>query len=399
MRTTHSGARMGLVLAMTGLLLLAGHAGAEIIGGYSFSNHLAQSTSPAPPNDQPEKVTFSSFARGAGLATGSEGGTGFVKASDFNEGTDLVSAMTATNYFTFTLTPWPGCSMSITGMTFREGGIASGPRNWGVATSLDGFSTTVGSGGAGKLEGIDPNRSLPPTNLRHVVFGPGFADLVDPLEIRIAGWTADTPGGFWCVDEIMLHGTRRGHLRRATGAYSLTDANPKTTRSFPVDAQPPVVEFSDLVRGHGLNNSSITGTNFMSAASWTNRSYAAAIADGDYYSFTVRVARASASIWLTDLRFDQSISSSGPTDWGIGTSLDDFAEPRQVGKTFFLGSTTPPSEGQTDMITFPNLQATDSVEIRIAGWNASGSGGYFSIDNVTLGYGYFTSSGTVMVVR
>ena len=38
MRTTHNGSRMGRVPALAGLLFLAGHAGAELIGGYSFSN-------------------------------------------------------------------------------------------------------------------------------------------------------------------------------------------------------------------------------------------------------------------------------------------------------------------------------------------------------------------------
>ena len=399
MRTTHNGSRMGRVPALAGLLFLAGHAGAELIGGYSFSNYLAQSTATAPPNDQPEKVAFSFFTRGAGLGTGSEGGTNFIKASGFNEGTDLSSAIAATNYFTLTLTPWIGCSMSITGMTFKEGGTSGGPTSWGIATSLDGYASGVGTGSAGGLEGAPGFRSLPPTNLHHVAFGPGFAGLVDPLEIRIAGWNAGSSAGFWSVDEIVLHGTRRGNLSRATGAFSLTGAKPKTTASFPVDAQPPVVAFSNLVRGPGLSNSSIDGTDFMSAASWTNRSFAAAVADGDYYSFTVRVARAGAYILLTHLSFDQSRSGSGPAYWGLATSLNNFAGPWQTGNIlYYLSSSTPPSEGQTEIIMFPGLLVTDSAEIRIAGWNGDPNG-YFSIDNVTVGYGYFTSSGTVMMVR
>jgi hypothetical protein len=95
-----------------------------------------------------------------------------------------------TKYYTFSVTPPAGCSVSLTGMSIDAKASTSGPATAVVATSADGFSATTPIGTAGTT-----------TEVLSV-------DAAGAVELRVYGYGATkTTGTFRIASNLMLSGS------------------------------------------------------------------------------------------------------------------------------------------------------------------------------------------------
>jgi hypothetical protein len=95
-----------------------------------------------------------------------------------------------TKYYTFSVTPPAGCSMSLTGMSIDAKASTSGPATAVIATSADGFSATTSVGTAGTTTEVLS------------VNAPGA------VELRVYGYGATkTTGTFRIASNLVLSGS------------------------------------------------------------------------------------------------------------------------------------------------------------------------------------------------
>jgi trimeric autotransporter adhesin len=96
-----------------------------------------------------------------------------------------------------------------------------------------------------------------------------------------------------------------------------------------------------------------------------------------YMEFSI-APNVSFALNLTQLTFDERRSNTGPTNWAIRSSRDNFAADIATG----LNGTTFASETVTLNSTFQNVQA--GITFRLYGYGASGTAGTLRIDNLTI---------------
>jgi hypothetical protein len=143
------------------------------------------------------------------------------------------------------------------------------------------------------------------------------------------------------------------------GAATPTTVDPNATAtSFSLNPASTVSFF----QGNPTTGSAISGTG------WN-------VTDGSkYWEFTV-TANAGFNIDLSSLTFDDQKSSTGPTGWTVTVN----------GTTVASGQTThSPFGGNTISLTGIPFQDLAAADVKIYGFGASGSGGTWRVDNVTL---------------
>jgi hypothetical protein len=142
-------------------------------------NGLSGTVTSAPVTSQVPGVTGGAISRAPALTAVS--GSGEINASGWGQG----SSADAARYYTFTLSPASGCTLSLTSLTIDTGASATGPASLEVATSVDAFATHKPlAGGSTTLTLGSPTSAL-------------------PIEVRVYGFAATASGGTLHIQSTM----------------------------------------------------------------------------------------------------------------------------------------------------------------------------------------------------
>lgn len=161
------------------------------IGSFNFTGSLGNEAS-FPADGQPANGFLSNMKRGSGL-TSTSGGDAFV-ASGFTANTSIDTA----DYFSFSLRAAQGYKLSLDSIVFGQRKSNSGPANYAVRSSRDGYQADLATG-------ISSN---PITYNNQVLFGAGFqtAEASETLEIRFYGYASGASTGTWRLDSVRIYG-------------------------------------------------------------------------------------------------------------------------------------------------------------------------------------------------
>ncbi|MGF1638555.1 MAG: T9SS type A sorting domain-containing protein [Cyclobacteriaceae bacterium] len=142
-----------------------------------------------------------------------------------------------------------------------------------------------------------------------------------------------------------------------------------TNTTFPPDDTIEGLEISDISRSAGLTAASASGA-FNSSAWPVNE------APADQYYEIIMTAEEGLNFHLFSLKIDEQRSDTGPRNFIIKTSLDNFSQPIDgIKETSLVFKTHEFNVGGT----FENLE---TLTIRIYGYNATAGTGTWRIDNI-----------------
>lgn len=150
-------------------------------------------------------LTASGIGRGAGIS-GANGNDRY-NASSWNTGTIDLTA-----YYEFTITPNSGRSVSFISFVYSGQASGTGPTNFAFRTSLDGFTTDVGTPTAAGAT-ID-------------LSAPQYQNVTSAITFRIYGWGASGGPGTFSINDFTYNGVTNVlpvNLEYFTGA-KLTNA-------------------------------------------------------------------------------------------------------------------------------------------------------------------------------
>src|SRR5262249_26012626 len=136
-------------------------------------------------------------SRGPGLTASGAGGT--FSSSAWT----LTAAVDPTDYYTITVTPAAGFTVSLLGIALDEKRSATGIQNWVVRSSLDGFTANLSAFTIPLTDTNFHNNQVPP-------LGAAFRGLSAPVEFRIYGFLATANAGTWRLDNIKFNGFTTG---------------------------------------------------------------------------------------------------------------------------------------------------------------------------------------------
>jgi len=158
-----------------------------------------------PADTQPTDGSVTDFSRGAGLGTATS--TDNFGANNWTTATspDL------TDYFAFTVTANGGFVLNLTSLELDEIRTGTGPQQWVVRSSLDGFTANLGSF-TNTGTSLLTNRSIPLSS--------SFYNQTGSIEFRIYAFQATGGTGVWRVDNVEVF-----------GSISAPDATPPTLQS------------------------------------------------------------------------------------------------------------------------------------------------------------------------
>jgi hypothetical protein len=135
----------------------------------------------APPNTMVAGISAGSVTRSSALTATS--GAGSINSSGWGTG----STADPTRYYTFTVTPAAGCSVSLTSLALDVKASATGPTTGDVATSADSFATHSAS---------FAGTSTPTVTL-------SVTSATGAIEIRIYGYGASSSGGTFRIQNTV----------------------------------------------------------------------------------------------------------------------------------------------------------------------------------------------------
>lgn len=127
-------------------------------------------------------VTASVISRGSGVTANSAG------SSISSNGWTTAASIDVNDYYEFSITPASGYRIDVGTLSFAERRSNTGIRNWEIRTSLNSFSTVVGSASV-------PDNDL--TRNQSVIFGDAYNSISSTLTIRIYGFAAEAGTGTW----------------------------------------------------------------------------------------------------------------------------------------------------------------------------------------------------------
>ena len=190
------------------------------MASYNFSAGTAAAASVA------SKITVSSLTQGNNngtttLITNSSASTGYTGASGTFNATvaartgALNTATSGSAYFAFTVTPSAGNAVSLSGISFGVRSTSTGPLNYVLRSSLDGYVSNIAAGTI-----INNSTWALKTHSGLAV----SAAIGTPITFRLYGYggtgTAATGAANWRVDDINLTGSVNAF--NATQCYTLT---------------------------------------------------------------------------------------------------------------------------------------------------------------------------------
>jgi hypothetical protein len=176
--------------AMVGSSGSAGGTGSNL----AFSNFVSSGVA-ANPNTS-SVFSFTGWSTGATTASDTFGG-----------------AIDLTDYYSFTITPSGGFSYSISSITFDAGRTATGPRQFVVRSSADGFSANLSaSESQANVSIVGSNVFQFTDNTSTTIYtgmsvAPGGSVVSTAVTYRIYSYNAESSAGGFRVDNVVISGT------------------------------------------------------------------------------------------------------------------------------------------------------------------------------------------------
>lgn len=200
---------------------------------YSFADVTTSSASSA--GGAAGNLTFSSFTASgvgadstvAGIFSFSGWTTGATNASDSFSG-----GLNASDYFEFTITPGAGFQFSLTSLDFSAGRTTTGPRQFAIRSSADGFASNLAASVSAANESVVATNVVQFTdNTATALYsgnaitlsGASFTDVTSSLTFRIYAFNAESSAGVFRIDDFAINGTVSA-LTSPTGSSGIPDS-------------------------------------------------------------------------------------------------------------------------------------------------------------------------------
>jgi hypothetical protein len=149
------------------------------------------------------------------------------------------------------------------------------------------------------------------------------------------------------------------------------------SESLAAEAIAPGVSFTTVRTGAGLAKPSFVAGK-SSGKAYGASDWSLVEAADEYFEFGM-VPEASKLVTLEQITFDQDKSATGPAQWVLRSSLDDFATVLGTGATHA-------SWGSTQVVNLPSLFAAleVGVQFRLYGYGATQKVGTWRVDNISV---------------
>ncbi|HEX4418105.1 MAG TPA: hypothetical protein VH165_09425 [Kofleriaceae bacterium] len=147
------------------------------------------------------ETTFPSDGTNAGLTgvptMGRAGGTPSAAVNTFSGNNWFTGTINIAHYYTFTVTPAAGHTMTLTNLALKDLRSGTGPTAFSIRSSADNFATDL-------MVFTTHVTTIGPDVLP---LGAGFANLTTAVEFRLYAYGASAAAGTWRIDEVQLSGT------------------------------------------------------------------------------------------------------------------------------------------------------------------------------------------------
>lgn len=190
MKQTYSLPSVRFVVLSAALLGLTQAAQAQTLGQYSFTGAKGDELT-FPADAQPTNATLGVMSRGAGTTPSGADNT-------FSAVGWSTTALDATDYFSFSVTPSAGYTLRLDSLRLDERRSGTGIRDWAIRSSLDNFTANI------TAVNVPDNTDVRNNTL--VTLPAAFAALNSSVEFRIYGYNAEAATGTWRIDDVRVLG-------------------------------------------------------------------------------------------------------------------------------------------------------------------------------------------------
>lgn len=163
----------------------------NFIFGQSIFNNPITGTNPNTSNPFIAGQTYNSNISVSGIGRGS-GVTGTNANDRYNANSWNTTSIDLDAYFYFTLTPNSGYEIDFVSFVYTSQASGTGPTNFAVRSSVDGYSANLGS----------PAASGATINLSDSY----FQDVTSSITFRVYGWNASASGGTYSINDFTFNG-------------------------------------------------------------------------------------------------------------------------------------------------------------------------------------------------
>jgi hypothetical protein len=238
------------------LIIVASNANAQIDLVTWESTGLVGSEASFTSNFNVAGLNSSVITRGAGLTAA--GNANRINATSWGITANADDAITGNDYFEFTVTPTGGSQFSLTQFLFNYERSATGPPNFVVRSSLDGYTTNIGSI-SGLAAAITTANSI---NIS------GVSGQTGPVSFRIYGYGATSTAGSGGFEnaagaDFIVRGTLNGGNSVSVAAGS-NAAEPATAGSFNIVLSNPA-PVGGVTINYTLSGSATLNTDYTDA--------------------------------------------------------------------------------------------------------------------------------------
>ncbi len=172
------------------IIAAATHVRAALIT-FSFNGASGNETSFGP-DAKPNHLTVSAMTRGSGVTAQANSET--FSARSWTTG----SSIDPNDYFTFSITPETGYSMTLSSLVLDDQRSGTGVQAWSVRSSLNGFAANLSTFAV-------PNTTL--MQNQTTLLSGAYSALPSALEFRIYGYSSSGSSGTWKIDNLRVEGS------------------------------------------------------------------------------------------------------------------------------------------------------------------------------------------------
>ena len=284
--------------------------------------------------------------------------------------TDASAAVANNQFFQFHLAPEPGFHLNLSSFSFDAArGGSSTPRGWVVRSSVDGFSSNLGTA---DIPTAQPTLTSFAVNLS----APAFQNLTSALDFRIYGYAPTASGVGLFFDNLTVNGTVSGpalvKYEALGGGFAPTTLADQVLASNLND----IGSAASLDTGVALPNSVFLQQLIVSPDA------AAAVANEQFFQFTASAATGF-ELDLLNMTFDAGKGgSSSPRGWVLRSSLDGFTSDIASADIPTVQPTLTGFDVDLSGALFQHI--TSQVTFRLYDYAPGGSGTGTFYDNIAL---------------
>jgi hypothetical protein len=189
--------RTGALVGLGAIGLMALSATATVaapLGKYTF-----EGTAPLAASSVSEAVELSDFSRGSGVGIFVEGNNGVGNGYSAN-GWNSNSSTSLQRFFQFQVRPKAANVVTLAQIMFDQRRSETGPKNWILRSSLDGFGANLVYGGTPLADKWRTETVMLPSQ---------FENLTQAVTFRLYGSEATGATGTWRLDNVSIDGAAR----------------------------------------------------------------------------------------------------------------------------------------------------------------------------------------------